>query len=223
MKIHGANTVAAAGARVALRSFGLELRNARIPAGLRQEDVATELGVSTQTVRNWESGRVEPSEENKRRLGALLGEELGDFAAFYEDLHSDNPKRKKPILNGKLLREARREEGFTQAEAAERIGVNRNTVLRYENGASRPSREILEKLSRLYVKSPDWFYSDGYAPHSTTAGEHARESDATTPAGQARILLELAISEMTDEEIAELPSRIGLTRFLYGVANAKPG
>ncbi len=218
MKIHGANTVAAAGARVALRSFGLELRHARIPAGLRQEDVAAELGVSTQTVRNWESGRVEPSEENKRRLGELLGEQLGDFASFYEESHSYNPKRKKPILNGRLLREARREEGFTQAEAAERIGVNRNTVLRYENGASRPSREILEKLSRLYVKSPDWFYSDGYAPHSTTAGEHA-----ATPAGRARTSLELAISEMTDEEIAKLPSRIGLTRFLYRAANAKPG
>ena len=223
MNIHGSNTVAAAGARVALRSFGLELRNARIPAGLRQEDVAAELGVSTQTVRNWESGRVEPSGENKQRLGELLGEQVGDFAAFYEDLHSDNPKRKKPILNGRLLREARREAGFTQAQAAERVGVNRNSLVRYENGASQPLPEILEQLSQLYVKSPNWFYGDGYKLHSTTAGEHARESDATTPAGKARISLELAISEMTDEEIAKITGHIGRSRLLYRAANAKPG
>ena len=223
MKIHGANTVAAAGARVALRSFGLELRNARIPVGLRQEDVAAKLGVSTQTVRNWESGRVEPSEENKQRLGELLGEQLGDFASFYEESHSYNPKQKKPILNGKLLREARREAGFTQAAAAENVGVNRNSIVRYENGASRPLPVILERLSRLYVKSPNWFYSDGYAPHSTTAGEHARESDTGTPAGRARISLELAISEMTDEAIVKISSDINVARLLHRVANAKPG
>ena len=222
MKIHGSNSVAAAGARVALRSFGLELRNARILVGLRQEDVAAKLGVSTQTVRNWESGRVEPSEENKRRLGELLGGQLGDFAVFYEDLHSYNPKRKEPAVNGRLMREARREAGLTQAQAAEMIGVNRNSVVRYENGASRPLPEILEQLSRLYDRSPNWFYGDGSTPHSTTAGEHARESNAATPAGRARIALELAISEMTDEAIANISRDIAAARLLYRVSNLDP-
>lgn len=222
MKIHGSNTVAAAGARVALRSYGQELRNARVPAGLRQEDVAGELGVSTQTVRNWESGRVEPSEEHKRRLGELLGEQLGDFAVFYEDLHSYNPKRNEPVVNGRSLREARRESGLTQAQAAETVGVNRNSIVRYENGASRPLPKILEQLSRLYGRSPDWFYGDGSTPHSTTAGEHARESDATTPAGRARIALELAISEMTDKGISNISRGIGEARLLNRVANFNP-
>ena len=219
MKIHGSNTVAAAGARVALRSFGLELHDARIPVGLRQEDVAAKLAVSTQTVRNWESGRVEPSEENKQRLGELLGVQVGDFASFYEDLHSYNPKRKEPAVNVGLLRAARREAGLTQAQAAERVGVNRNSLVRYENGASRPLPIILEQLSRLYGRSPNWFYGDGSTPHSPTAGEHARESDAATPAGRARIALELAISEMTDEAIANISRGIGEARLLYRVSN----
>ncbi len=209
MKIHGSNTVAAAGARVALRAYGLELRNARIPVGLRQEDVAGELGVSTQTVRNWESGRVEPSEENKQRLGELFGEQLGDFGAFYEDLHSQHPKPKDPIVNGRLLRAARKDAGLTQAQAAERVGVNRNSIVRYENNSSRPLPMILEKLSEIYGRSPNWFYGDGSTPHSTTGGDHAREFDAATPADRARIALELAILEVSDPAIAHIVRGIG--------------
>ena len=55
MNIHGSHSVAATGARVALKAFGQELRTARVEAGVRQEDAAEELGVSTQTIRNWES------------------------------------------------------------------------------------------------------------------------------------------------------------------------
>lgn len=73
MNIHGSNSVAATGARVALKAFGQEIRNARVEVGLRQEDAAEELGVSTQTIRNWESGRSEPSEENKQKLAEKYG------------------------------------------------------------------------------------------------------------------------------------------------------
>ena len=212
MKIHGANTVAAAGARVALRSFGLELRNARIPVGLRQEDVAAKLGVSTQTVRNWESGRVEPSEENKQRLGELLSEQLGDFAAFYEDLHSYHPKRKEPVVNGRLMREARREAGFTQAQAAERVGLSRFSIVRYETGASRPSDDTLSKLSEIYGKRSDWFLVDELGIPLATEDRTERVQGTATPAAKARIALEAAISELPDGVIDEITRHIGATR-----------
>ena len=100
MKIHGSNTVAAAGARVAMTAYGLELRNARIPAGLRQEDVAVDLGVSTQTVRNWESGRVEPSEGEQatawrviRRAGGRFRSVLRRFALPTSETEGANRQR----------------------------------------------------------------------------------------------------------------------------------
>lgn len=222
MKIHNSNTVAAAGARTALRAFGQELRNARIAIGFRQEDVALELGVSAQAVRNWESGRAEPSEVNKQRLGELFGEQVGDFAAFYEDFHSHHMKREAPVVNGRLLREARREAGLTQAQAAERVGVNRNSLVRYENGASRPLPKILEKLSEIYGRSPGWFYGDGSTTHSTTAGDHAGKSDTTTPAGQARVALELAIAEMPDDAITDMAHSIGEARLLDRLSRLDP-
>ena len=222
MKIHGSNSVAATGARVALRSFGQELRNARAAAGLRQEDVAGELGVSTQTVRNWESGRVEPSEENKQRLGERYGEQVGDFAAFYEELHSHRLTRKRPVINAKLLRLARQDAGFTQAQAAERLGVNRNTVVRYENATSRPSPKILSKLSEIYRKNPRWFLDGGSASHSAVEDGHAGPHDTTTPAGRARFALELAISGAPDKVINDIAGHIGAVRTLNATAKRGP-
>ena len=166
--------------------------------------------------------RCNTSEENKQHFGELFGVEMSDFAAFYEDLHTQHPKRKDPIINGRLLRVARKDAGLTQAQAAERVGVNRNSVVRYENGASRPLPKILGRLSEIYGRSPDWFYGDGSTTHSTTADDHAGELDATTPAGRARIALELAISEVSDAAIADIVRSIGEARLFDRLSRPDP-
>ena len=40
--------------------IGAKIKNARITAQLTQEQVAEELGVSRQTLSNWENGRTYP-------------------------------------------------------------------------------------------------------------------------------------------------------------------
>ena len=222
MNIHGSNSVAATGARVALKAFGQEIRNARVEVGLRQEDAAEELGVSTQTIRNWESGRSEPSEENKQKLAEKYGVEVGDFAAFYEEFYSYRVTRERPVINAKLLRLARQDAGFTQAQAAEMVGVNRNTIVRYENGTSRPSPKTLRKLSEIYGKTPRWFFGAGSASSSTAEGDHAGQHDTATPAGRARVALELAISEAPDAVIDGIARRIGEARLLHSLAKRGP-
>ena len=222
MNIHGSNSVAATGARVALKAFGQELRNARVEVGLRQEDAAEELGVSTQTIRNWESGRSEPSEENKQKLAEKYGVEVGDFAAFYEEFYSYRVPRERPVINAKLLRLARQDAGFTQAQAAEMVGVNRNSIVRYENATSRPSPKTLAKLSEIYGKTLRWFFGAASASSSTAEGDHAGAYDTATPAGRARVALEMAISEAPDEVIDGIARRIREDRLLHNVAKRGP-
>lgn len=53
--------------------FGRRLRQMRIKAGFTQESAASELEVSSQTIRNWESGRHEPSAAHLQRLANLYG------------------------------------------------------------------------------------------------------------------------------------------------------
>ena len=117
------------------------------------------MGVSTQAIRLWESGRVEPNEANKERLATHFGEHVREFDTFYEDLHFRRDKKSLPVVSAELLRKARQDAGFTQAQAAERIGVSRFSIVRYERGASRPSDDTLGKLSEIYAKRSDWFWS----------------------------------------------------------------
>ena len=51
------------------------------------------------------------------------------------------------------LREARLEEGWTQAELAERVGVSRKTINTVENGVFIPSTVLALRLSRALRRS----------------------------------------------------------------------
>lgn len=65
--------VASAAKRAALRALGGRLRAARISAGLTQQAVAARVKVSPQTVRNWEVGRHEPTEQVTDTLVSMYG------------------------------------------------------------------------------------------------------------------------------------------------------
>ncbi|GCE46283.1 DNA (cytosine-5)-methyltransferase 1 [Thermosporothrix hazakensis] len=52
-------------------------------------------------------------------------------------------------MNKEEIRALRQERGQTQAKFAEELGVSPRTVMRWENGESRPRSYALQKLARL--------------------------------------------------------------------------
>lgn len=48
------------------------------------------------------------------------------------------------------LREARKRKNYSQEYVAEKVHTSRQTVMRWENGTSEPSIEIIKKLAELY-------------------------------------------------------------------------
>ena len=52
---------------------------------------------------------------------------------------------------GKFLQVLRKENGLTQEQLAERIGVTRRTISRWETGSNMPDLDILIELSDLYA------------------------------------------------------------------------
>ncbi len=54
------------------------------------------------------------------------------------------------VKTGKLLQELRKEKGLTQEQLAEKTGVARRTVSRWETGSNMPDLDILIELSDLY-------------------------------------------------------------------------
>lgn len=59
--------------------FGEKLKQARISAGLTQEDVVRQVGVSRQTVSNWENNRSYPDLASVLKLSDLYGLSLDDL------------------------------------------------------------------------------------------------------------------------------------------------
>ncbi len=79
----------------ALKILGVKLKEARVRADYKQQEVATKLGVSFQTVSNWEAGRHEPTTVHLGSLANLYGvvvEGLSDVdvlnALFFNALSS---------------------------------------------------------------------------------------------------------------------------------------
>jgi transcriptional regulator with XRE-family HTH domain len=54
------------------------------------------------------------------------------------------------VFNNEKLRNMRRENGFTQAQISERIGVARTTYAEYEQGKIQPPIEKIQRICKLF-------------------------------------------------------------------------
>ncbi len=88
--------VAMAAKQAALKAFGARLQEARSNTSLTQEDVADKLTVSTQTVRNWEAGRTEPSRSDKERLASLYNKPVEWFFGEEDEPQGDSGRVNAP-------------------------------------------------------------------------------------------------------------------------------
>ena len=70
------------------------------------------------------------------------------------------------ILN---LRKAR---GWNQEELAERIGVTRQAVSRWESGSAKPDADKIIAVCDLFGVSADYLLRDDYAGEGSTAAQH---------------------------------------------------
>ncbi len=94
--LRGDREVAIAAKRAALKAFGARLQEARGSASVTQEEVASKLEVSTQTIRNWEAGRTEPRRLDKERLAKLYDKPVEWFVGGEEELQQARPAVKTP-------------------------------------------------------------------------------------------------------------------------------
>ena len=65
------------------------------------------------------------------------------------------------------LKVLRKKAGYTQAEVAAMLGVDRSTYAKYETGQSEPNFEMVQKLSALFHVSIEFLINGTSQPHST--------------------------------------------------------
>lgn len=117
------------------------LRAARVRAGLTQAELARVIGVAGgERVSRWELGTSTPSTAMRARLAKALGIDLEEL------LPSQGPAD---------LRRLRAEAGLTVAELAERGGVARGTIKRWEAGSALRVRAPLDAVAAALGVSVD--------------------------------------------------------------------
>jgi len=99
-------------------TFGEHLKKRRLDRGLRQKDVARELGVNFKTYENWEQGKYEPEIRFLPAVIRFLG-------------YDPHPA---PVSLPDRIRAARRRQGISQRELARRLGLDPATVWAWEAG-----------------------------------------------------------------------------------------
>ena len=61
-------------------------------------------------------------------------------------------------INGKRLRRLRQKKGWSQVELAEKLGVHRMTLSRWEAGKGDPPIEVAASMSEIFGVDPDWLF-----------------------------------------------------------------
>lgn len=70
---------------------------------------------------------------------------------IYSDAFTEREKKKMDLVKiGAFLKELRKEKNITQEELADKMGVSRRTVSRWETGSNMPDMDILIDISDFY-------------------------------------------------------------------------
>src|SRR5581483_796060 len=160
----------------------VNLRAARIQAGLSQEGLADALGVAQRTVSNWERGETAPSPERAARLAELLHV---DSAAIPIDrrVHFDHP---------------------LPSAAVGRVDALAHVVGRVFGGRLRAEKAALANaIARMQVAgSEDTVPGTGLEPSAEAAG----------PASQDHWITVLSVLTGYEERIAKLEEEVAELR-----------
>jgi len=126
----------------------LQCRAARALLDWTQADLAAFSGVSSDTVGNFEAGRISPRPASLREMGAafeaagVIFIDKGEAGFGIMMMKSDWPAQ---------FRAARCLLRWTHFDVAEASGVSDATVMRFETGQGAPRRASLKAIRRAFV------------------------------------------------------------------------
>jgi transcriptional regulator with XRE-family HTH domain len=152
-----------------------------------------------------------------------------------EDPVRDSEQQSPPAMAalGQMVRDARKKKGWTLEETAGRAGIGRSTLSKIENNQTRPSFDIVRRLTEaLSLKTPNLFLQSGQSDISgrrdvTRAGQG--EAKSTNTYSHELLCTELSsksmvpyVSRIIARDVSEFPDWIRHQgeEFMYVLAGA---
>ncbi len=114
-------------------TLGDHLKRRRIELGLLQRELAKQLGVGEWALRHWERNTTAPAIRFVSRIIAFLGYDPYPVPKSLPD----------------RLRAARRRQGISRRELARRLGLDEETLARWERGTRQPRGKYLTLVERF--------------------------------------------------------------------------
>jgi transcriptional regulator with XRE-family HTH domain len=164
--------------RILSLGLGDRVRAARQAAKLSLKHAGEKIGVSDQTVLNWETGTRVPDKANVRRMAEIYGVASSWLAAgegsgpaiaepyrpYVEGRPNAHTRDYAPGLNDRLFT-ARRVANISTEVAGKQMGVSPQSVSKWETGDRVPNKRNLKLLAEVYAVEPRWLVTgQGYGP-----------------------------------------------------------
>ena len=123
--------------RLAVSAFNRDaMMRLRAQAGMTQEDLAVQIGVSTTSISSWELGRSAPEPANYEKLAKVLKARKGELLGAVDPLRG--------------LAEHRARAGLSQRQAADEIGIPVSALRTIERGVRLPTPQERAALAKAY-------------------------------------------------------------------------
>ncbi len=128
--------------------IGARIKSLREERGFSQDVLAEKLNMKRANVANYESGRALPPAEALLKLASifsvstdyLLGRDIEEDSSGFTEI-------------GWIVREERNEQGLTQKELAEMVGISQNEVSKIERNLVDIPSDIAEKIAEAFGMS----------------------------------------------------------------------
>lgn len=134
-------------------NYGQRLRYYRKLKAWDQKRLAREVGTTTRSIVRWEQGETLPELRFQQRLCELFGKDPEELGFIQEQVEltdrTSSPGQIDKTPNVLLLRR-RQVRGWTQRDAAEKLGTYPVNISRWERGEAIPDQDFQQKLCELF-------------------------------------------------------------------------
>lgn len=157
------------------------IKDARRKANLTQKELGEKLGISFQSIAQWENGIRNPKYESLQRIAFALNIPVDSLMGAHCQRSADQMT---VMVLGQRIAEARKQVNLTQEQLAAKCGLATITVRQYESGKRQPRLEQLETIASAlgwtlsqFVATPQATRKKVNEMNATTERQKQREQD----------------------------------------------